>query len=84
MDGDFSQKLYFVPDIRKRYRVSRETLWRWVKAGSFPSPAKPGRDMYWFGSQLDAHDAAQVKQAAAETARCRDAARKRRLRRRAA
>jgi predicted DNA-binding transcriptional regulator AlpA len=72
---------FFVPDILKRYGCCRETLWRWIRDGTFPSPAKPGRDMYWFGSQLDKHDGDQVKQAAAETAKRRDAARKRRARR---
>jgi prophage regulatory protein len=27
-------------DLSKRYRVSRATIWRWVRAGSLPAPLR--------------------------------------------
>jgi len=27
-------------DVAERYRISRPTIWRWVKMGKFPKPVK--------------------------------------------
>jgi predicted DNA-binding transcriptional regulator AlpA len=36
-------------DLLRRFGVSDVTLWRWVKAGKFPSPVRLGntRSLFW-------------------------------------
>lgn len=47
---------YFMrlPDVQKLVPADRTTLWRWVKAGTFPAPVK-------LGPNLSAWPASQVK-----------------------
>lgn len=34
-----AERIYFANDLyRERYRIARETFWRWRKEGRFPPP----------------------------------------------
>lgn len=42
--------------------VSHVTLWRWVRAGKFPKPIKPGDNklVRWLAREVDEHIEARV------------------------
>ena len=42
-------------EVLKDYiKVNRSTLWRWVRAGKFPKPAKTeSRKLFWHRSDLE-------------------------------
>jgi predicted DNA-binding transcriptional regulator AlpA len=51
--------------LRQRYAISDMTVWRRVKAGTFPAPTLyDGRDRLWSVAVLDAYDAEQVAKSA--------------------
>ena len=42
-------------DIEKRFKVSRATIYRWIKAGNFPKPVRLGPNMVrWKASDIKA------------------------------
>ena len=45
-------------DLEKRYRKSRVTLWRWVRAGLLPAPYQTGPNSVDFDAvEIEARDA---------------------------
>jgi len=45
-------------DVAKRFGICRQTVWRWVKEGHFPSPEKlSSRTTRWKLSELVAYEA---------------------------
>lgn len=41
-------------ELLKQFRISRTTLFRWVKAGEFPEPIKIGRrSIRWRADEID-------------------------------
>ena len=41
-------------ELLKKFQISRTTLFRWVKAGSFPSPVRIGRrTIRWRADEID-------------------------------
>ena len=51
------RRLLRPPEVCKRYGTSRTTLWRNVRAGTFPVPVQSGpNSIGWWSDELDAHD----------------------------
>jgi prophage regulatory protein len=47
-----------LPQVARRYSVSRATIWRWIKSGNLPEPIKLSPSTVGFYSdQLEAFDA---------------------------
>ncbi|TDT41498.1 AlpA family transcriptional regulator [Halospina denitrificans] len=46
-------------DNATRYGVSRQTVWRWVRQGKFPSPIRINGCTRWKLSDLEAWEARQ-------------------------
>lgn len=47
-------------DLAKRYNVARVTPWRWVQAGTFPTPVKLGPNCTrWKLADIEAWEAKQ-------------------------
>lgn len=46
-------------DLLRRYGISDVTLWRWVKAGKFPSPTRLGatRSLFWLRAAIEEWEA---------------------------
>lgn len=40
------------PEVLERYKYSKSTLYRRVKAGKFPTPKKDGNIVYWLEEDL--------------------------------
>ena len=54
------RQLVTCPDRAGILPISAATLWRWVKAGSFPKPFKLGNKVtVWDAAEVDAFIAAQ-------------------------
>lgn len=50
-------------DVAQRYRVQKQTIWRWAKSSTtFPKPFKIEGTTRWSGNELDEHDR-KVKEA---------------------
>jgi len=48
------QKLLTVKDITELLQISYSTLYRWLKAGSFPAPINGrGKKLLWHPSQIE-------------------------------
>lgn len=44
-------------DVAKRYRVQKQTIWRWAKSSAtFPKPFKIEGTTRWSSNELDEHD----------------------------
>lgn len=41
-------------DIVERYRVSRTSLYRWIRHGQFPRQRKMGRRSFWSAAEVSA------------------------------
>ena len=45
--------------LASRWQVSRDTIWRWKRAGIIPSPKKVGpNSTRWTVAEIEAHEAA--------------------------
>ncbi|HEY8099886.1 MAG TPA: AlpA family phage regulatory protein [Burkholderiaceae bacterium] len=48
------QTIYRLPQVLERVRVSRSTLYNWIKAGKFKRPLELGpRAIGWLSSDID-------------------------------
>lgn len=45
-------QLWNIKQVRKFFGVSRATIYRWIKAGKIPKPAKPGGSPRWDAEEL--------------------------------
>ena len=52
-------RIYRLPDVLKIYNVSKPTIYRWIKQGTFPAPVLLGgpgtRAKGWLGNVLVEH-----------------------------
>lgn len=56
-DPVFRDQLLSDRDVALRYRVEKQTIWRWVKtSSSFPKPFKVEGTTRWSENELDEHD----------------------------
>ena len=57
-----AQTLFFRDnEVADRYKISRPTIWRWVKQGKFPRPIKlAGGSSRWKLSDLEVWEKTQV------------------------
>lgn len=54
MATQLSRNLLLKPEVRARTRLSDSTLWRCVRAGTFPPPIKLGeRRVAWYEDEVD-------------------------------
>lgn len=52
-------------DLATRYRVSRNTIWRWTKEGRLPAPVRLGPGCTrWSMADIEAHEGAIERGAA--------------------
>ncbi|MCT4609150.1 MAG: AlpA family phage regulatory protein [Pelagimonas sp.] len=66
---DFKKTLLDAPDVMALLGVSRATLYRFVKAGTFPAPLKITRNMArWHVDTVEQWIAEQVAKAQGQTA----------------
>lgn len=62
-DLTFSDQFLTDRDVAKRYRVQKQTIWRWAKSSAtFPKPFKIEGTTRWSSKELDEHDR-RVKEA---------------------
>lgn len=47
------KRAVFIREVEKRTGKSRQTIWRWVRAGKFPPPSKIGNRNAWLESVVD-------------------------------
>ena len=45
-------QLYRMKDLTQLLKVSKETLYKWIKKGIFPPPIKMGRASAWFSEDI--------------------------------
>ena len=51
LDGSYKTR----QEIEKRFKVSRATIYRWIKAGQFPTPIHLGANMVrWKAADIEA------------------------------
>ena len=56
-------------DLTRRIGVSKATVWRWVKAGTFPKPTKFGpHTTVWSVNEVDAWTRARLSERDAKAA----------------
>ena len=48
------------PQVLRRYKITKMTLWRWLRGEKFPKPTYIGGRRYWKAEALDAWDAAKA------------------------
>lgn len=53
-----SKRIVRMPELLRRYgNPSRDTIWRWVKAGRLPAPVEFGPNTVgWWEDELEEHD----------------------------
>ena len=45
-------QLYRMKDLTQLLKVSKETLYKWIKKGIFPPPIKMGKASAWFSEDI--------------------------------
>jgi predicted DNA-binding transcriptional regulator AlpA len=45
-----------VPDVLRRYRITKPTLRRWLRAGRFPAPFVVANRSMWRASDIEAFE----------------------------
>jgi predicted DNA-binding transcriptional regulator AlpA len=46
-------KIYKTEDIMRMFGIGRSTVWKWVKNGTLPAPAKLGKLNVWKLEQIE-------------------------------
>ncbi|MDB4409321.1 AlpA family phage regulatory protein [Gammaproteobacteria bacterium] len=52
--------------VEERLGVHRQTIWRWTKAGVFPSPHFLGYERQWFEDEIEHWEVQQMTKRATE------------------
>jgi prophage regulatory protein len=61
MDKQTNKRLLRFSELRKTVPLSRSTIWRKVREGSFPKPVRIGKSAQaWLATEIDNWIAAQV------------------------
>ena len=57
INKSFADHLLSDRDVAGRYKVEKQTIWRWARtSSSFPKPFKIEGTARWSGNELDEHD----------------------------
>ncbi len=47
--------LYTFEELISKFKISKQTLYDWIKNNSFPKPFKIGRRIFWRKSEIEAY-----------------------------